>query len=539
MEGVLSILSQSNIDVVLSDVAQSNVLGKSPRLLNLLAHLLRKNLHEDWRSLKQFSIAVDVFGRSDDFDPKLDSIVRVDMHRLRKSLRAYNANSNKFQIYIPLGSYRIVVSDVCNVTDTDVVNTKSSSSLLKVGWGTTLVATTVAICLSVASLWGHHNTVVYSLCSLNVPNISVSTGSIDGEHLASSFDLAKSVLSQYSSVNLVANNIKCSNTTPRFYVLIEGRNISSGHSLTLRAYHKRKTNIIHHSSLGVTRHDDDKIIFNDVIKSIADMVKPYGIFPRYAATVDWQNNKRRQAYACQIDMYDGYSDGRSSVYQSYLECLRNAVETGFATADTYGALATTYLQQYAGYREHTVSDPLDSAGKLINVIGKDWINSSEMVIAKIIYESERPDFRADRLRNTIWSAEQRYQNNSLVMLNAALRTGFKLGDWEKAKAMSDHIKTIHSGRDSSVFAIDAAYAFLNKNDHSIIDSCQLAYVENSIIANILVKSCANKAKNDDWKTIADKNLETLAGNLDGSLATYVKRRNFDSKLTAELIKYVE
>ncbi|WP_371396960.1 hypothetical protein [Fretibacter rubidus] len=535
----MSILSESNIDIILNEVAQSNALGKSPRLLDLLTHLFRKNLNEDWRNLKQFSIAVDVFGRSDDFDPKLDSIVRVEMHRLRKALRTYNANSRYFQIHIPRGGYRIVVSETCNGADTDEVNTKSSSSIRKVGWGTTLVATTIAACLSLASLWGYHNALGYSLCSLNVPNISVSTELIDDEHLASTFDLIKSVLSQHSSVNLVPEDTKCSNTTPRFYVLVEGRNTPSVHSLTFRVYHKHKTNIIHHSNLGVTRHNDDKILFNDVIKSIVDMVKPYGTLPRYSATVDWHDNKRRQAYSCQIDMYDGYSDGRYSVYQSYLHCLEKAIESGFATADTYGALATTYLQQYAGYREHTVPDPLDSARKLIEMIGKDWINSSEMVIAKIIYESERPDFRADRLRNTIWNTEQRYQNNSLVMLNAALRTGFKLGDWQKAKAMSDQIKTIHSGRDSSVFAIDAAYAFLNKNDQSIIDICQLAYVENSIIANILVKSCANKAKNDNWKTLTDKNLETLVGNLDGSLATYVKRRNFDSKLTAELIKYVE
>ena len=535
----MSILSESNIDIILNDVVQSNALGKSQRLLNLLTYLFRKNLHEDWRNLKQFSIALDVFGRSDNFDPKLDSIVRVEMHRLRRAVRTYNANSRNFQIYIPRGGYRIVVSEICNEADTDVVNTKSSSYLQKVGWGTTLVATTVALCLSVVSFWESLSEVDYSLCSLNAPNISVSTGLSEDEHLASTFELIKSVISQHSSANLVPEETKCPNTAPRFYIFLEERNATSGHSLTLRAYYKRKTNIVHHSNLGVTRHDNDNVIINDIIRSIVDMVKPYGTIPRYAATVDWQNNERRQAYACQIDMYDGYSDGQNSVYQSYLQCLEKAVESGFATADTYGALATTYLQQYAGYREHTVSDPLDSARRLIEVIGKDWINSSEMVIAKIIYESERPDFRSDRLRNTIWSAEQRYQNNSLVMLNAAVRTGFKLGDWEKAKAMSDQIKTIHSGRDSSVFAIDAAYAFLNKNDQSIIDICRLAYVENSIIANILVKSCANKANNDNWKTITDKNLETLATNLDGSLATYVRRRNFDSKLTAELIKYVE
>ena len=40
-------------------------------------------------SLKEYSIGVDVFERSPDFDPKLDSIVRVQAGRLRLKLTEY------------------------------------------------------------------------------------------------------------------------------------------------------------------------------------------------------------------------------------------------------------------------------------------------------------------------------------------------------------------------------------------------------------------------------------------------------------------
>ena len=60
--------------------------------------------------LKEFTIAVEAFGRSDDFDPKLDSIVRVEMHRLRRRLREYYSGRGAaapVKILLPEKSYQI------------------------------------------------------------------------------------------------------------------------------------------------------------------------------------------------------------------------------------------------------------------------------------------------------------------------------------------------------------------------------------------------------------------------------------------------
>jgi hypothetical protein len=59
--------------------------------LRLFDYIVRKYVEGETGNLKEYSIALDAFGRPVDFDPKLDSIVRVEVHRLRKKLKQYYA----------------------------------------------------------------------------------------------------------------------------------------------------------------------------------------------------------------------------------------------------------------------------------------------------------------------------------------------------------------------------------------------------------------------------------------------------------------
>jgi hypothetical protein len=59
-------------------------------------------------ALKEYTIGVEAFGRSDDFDPKTDTIVRVQIHRLRQKLAEYydaDGISDPILIEIPKGHY--------------------------------------------------------------------------------------------------------------------------------------------------------------------------------------------------------------------------------------------------------------------------------------------------------------------------------------------------------------------------------------------------------------------------------------------------
>ena len=61
----------------------------SVRLCRFLTHIVHRTLDGDIDSLKEFSIAMEVFDRTSDYDPNIDAIVRVEARRLRAKLKAY------------------------------------------------------------------------------------------------------------------------------------------------------------------------------------------------------------------------------------------------------------------------------------------------------------------------------------------------------------------------------------------------------------------------------------------------------------------
>ena len=86
--------SRNTIDVSavqqhLDKVLQSNVFTRSDRMKRFLRFIVEQTLKGEKETLKEYSIAVAVFDKPDDFDPRLDPIVRVEAGRLRSKLREY------------------------------------------------------------------------------------------------------------------------------------------------------------------------------------------------------------------------------------------------------------------------------------------------------------------------------------------------------------------------------------------------------------------------------------------------------------------
>src|SRR5258708_33105135 len=67
----------------------SKKLHGADSLCKLLQYLASHALNFPGEPLKEYKIATEVFGRSSDFDPQLDSIVRVQAGRLRARLAKY------------------------------------------------------------------------------------------------------------------------------------------------------------------------------------------------------------------------------------------------------------------------------------------------------------------------------------------------------------------------------------------------------------------------------------------------------------------
>lgn len=88
----------------------SDSLHGSESLCRLLRYLAQKELENPGIHVKEYQIATEVYGRPADFDPQLDSAIRVQATRLRGKLAEYYASqgvSDSVLVELPRGSYSL------------------------------------------------------------------------------------------------------------------------------------------------------------------------------------------------------------------------------------------------------------------------------------------------------------------------------------------------------------------------------------------------------------------------------------------------
>src|SRR5260370_20494344 len=86
----------------------SKELHGADSLCKLLRYLANHAMDFPGEPLKEYKIATEVFGRSSDFDPQLDSIIRVQAGRLRSKLAKYYESegaNDPIVVDLPKGSY--------------------------------------------------------------------------------------------------------------------------------------------------------------------------------------------------------------------------------------------------------------------------------------------------------------------------------------------------------------------------------------------------------------------------------------------------
>src|SRR5512141_2890948 len=122
-------MSEANIRTHLSELLSSRCFRSSKRLGLFLTFVVDKTLSGQSDHIKEYVIATEVYGRRSDYDPQVDSTVRVEASRLRAKLRDYYATegaSASVRIELPKGSYVPVFTTVSKP-----VPTRSEGSLTR------------------------------------------------------------------------------------------------------------------------------------------------------------------------------------------------------------------------------------------------------------------------------------------------------------------------------------------------------------------------------------------------------------------------
>jgi hypothetical protein len=90
---------------------QSGTFRNSPTSRRLLRYLADHSLAGDADQLKEYTIGVDAFGKPEDYDPRQDSTVRIQIGRLRQRLSDYYREEGKddpFVVDLPKGRFTLL-----------------------------------------------------------------------------------------------------------------------------------------------------------------------------------------------------------------------------------------------------------------------------------------------------------------------------------------------------------------------------------------------------------------------------------------------
>src|SRR5689334_7420452 len=106
--GIADEIDSSEIWAAVERIHESRAMSDCPRLMQFFRFVVASTLKGEAMHLKETTIGVAVFGRSPDYDPKADTIVRSQAWRLRSKLRQYYASEGANEpviIDLPIGHY--------------------------------------------------------------------------------------------------------------------------------------------------------------------------------------------------------------------------------------------------------------------------------------------------------------------------------------------------------------------------------------------------------------------------------------------------
>jgi hypothetical protein len=120
-------------------ILNSNAFRNSRSLCRLLKFLWEKSRSGEADGLKEYSIGLDAFGKPPSYDPRKDSIVRVQVKRLRKKLSEYYRSEGADDLigaYLPNGGFKLGfrlrrVPDI-SLCDSGDMNAEIGATLLPV-----------------------------------------------------------------------------------------------------------------------------------------------------------------------------------------------------------------------------------------------------------------------------------------------------------------------------------------------------------------------------------------------------------------------
>lgn len=433
----------SQIDDAVERVVRSGRLGGGDRLPALLRYLVREQTEGRGERIKSFTIATEVFGRGQNFDPQGDGIVRVEMGRLRQALALYNATEGALdpvRITIPKGSYR-----------PDIKLTAPAATGEPRGLGQralAVLAAALAIVIAGASLllWQPQPAIIThspvarpkpATPVLTVAPPAIEPQTAEGRALAS--DLQAEIVARLSRQPLLAV-VLLPDSLPSQGGLkgshrLDVRLSSAGDTYTIHAFLSGEETGAVRWSASYERHTlsaGARRLTEELAGAIArDVGALEGAVFRDHVAIQVGDDERDRQFACLLAAHRYWRSYAAADRETALACLGAVVQADPTFAEGRGALSLLHIDRARRLSGASRSEALGQAREVAGPLAADAPPLGQTAaLALAACEGDRAAVL--RIGGDLVA---RYPHAPAILADVASKLGLMAGEWERAKQL--------------------------------------------------------------------------------------------------------
>ena len=531
-------INPKDISDALARVVSSTEFEKAYRLRQLLEHLVTKQLAGEEDDLKGYNLGLDVFEKGKNFDPDTDTIVRVQMVRLRRMLEHYYLTHGKDDaviIEIPKGRYVPAYHQAEGLDNEehatrvlDAVSTlgrrlkewfHSQPYLFALGLGALLFFAWLSSSL-LPTIQPAEQTTVMKRFNYRIPTgPSVAVFPFNNEtqnkkfnalirgfpaHIIHSLTRFKELFILAPETTLLQNqNNARERGDIRRVNIAKARSLEIDYALTGGFGASDKGVVL---SAFLTRVDTGQIIWSkdfqrrltganlhemqtNIAGSIArELGQPYGVINRLESALRLRSEKLSySAYDCVLGFFAYQQHESEKKHLETRECLENTLkkEPGYARA--WAALSWIYVDEYRhGFNKKTGDSPaIDrafiAARKAVVLDPEDAFNHRRL--AAVL--TTRGDLRAGQ--GAIEKAVELNPNDADVLAHYGWNLK-QLGNWSEAYLYARKAMRLNPGHPPWYLETPAFYFYYNQDCRNAHQTAEAYYllVPESVLREVLV-----------------------------------------------------
>ncbi|MBS0482214.1 MAG: hypothetical protein JSR96_08670 [Proteobacteria bacterium] len=484
----------------------------SKRLQALLRYLVTEEIAGRGERVNTYAVAFDVYGRDTDFDPRIDSIVRVEMYRLRQSLEAWRDNPDnpaEFALVLEPRKYRPSV-----IARQHEIETPAAAPPWHKRRVWVIVAGLILLGSIAASTMPLYLSAMAGRCGSQRPKAFLPSsieGSIDTDTSKLLINRLERFMNYYTLVNAVKRSDNNCDGAPRFKISIRADQDNTDR--TQKLLHVDATDLQSGKSIWTETYPLRPSISdqesNMLMAKIAFALSyDRGAIPTAASRATWKDQKSQNEYKCILSVSQLYTAmSESERWLAARKCLIDIFRTS-TQADISGYLGSVELEprfepRLRALQTHDYYDEAIARGQQLDP------RNADVLIAELRHSRTAPTINPVEINSVMRTLEENYPFHPEAAYQLAYTQSTLLAQYDLARENVKISQYIAPGE----FDPNLAYMCILLKDGRIDDikpHISALSMDYYVLSRLLVLNYADHA-NDD--TLRQSTIRGIQGSL--------------------------